>query len=220
MAVPRRRSSARCPAASSACRVDADGDPALPARAADARAAHPPREGDLQHLHRAGAARRDGRACTPSTTAPTGCARSPQRVHRLTRDPRRAACAAAASRSCTTRSSTRSRVRVPGPRRRGRRGRARSAASTCGASTPTRVGIACDETTTRPHVEARLGRVRRRRRRRRRSTPTTPDALPAGAARARATFLTHPVFHAHRSETQMLRYLRRLADRTSRSTAR
>ena len=33
--------------------------PGLPARAADPRAAHPPREGDQQHLHRAGAARRD-----------------------------------------------------------------------------------------------------------------------------------------------------------------
>jgi hypothetical protein len=32
----------------------------LPPRAADARAAHPPREGDQQHLHRAGAARGDG----------------------------------------------------------------------------------------------------------------------------------------------------------------
>ena len=32
----------------------------LPAGAADPRAAHPPREGDQQHLHRAGAAGRDG----------------------------------------------------------------------------------------------------------------------------------------------------------------
>ena len=32
----------------------------VPAGAADPRATHPPREGDLQHLHRAGAARRDG----------------------------------------------------------------------------------------------------------------------------------------------------------------
>ena len=48
--------------------------PALPARAADARAAHPPREGDVEHLHRAGAARGHGRACTPSITGPTGCA--------------------------------------------------------------------------------------------------------------------------------------------------
>lgn len=40
----------------------------------------------------------------------------------------------------------------------------------------------------------------------------TEDALPAGLLRADA-YLTHPVFHAHRSETSMLRYLRRLADR-------
>ena len=32
----------------------------LPARAADARTAYPPRQGDLQHLHRAGAARQHG----------------------------------------------------------------------------------------------------------------------------------------------------------------
>ena len=37
------------------------------------------------------------------------------------------------------------------------------------------------------------------------------DALPAGLLRD-SEFLTHPVFHAHRSETAMLRYLRRLAD--------
>ncbi len=38
------------------------------------------------------------------------------------------------------------------------------------------------------------------------------DELPPSLARTSA-FLTHPVFSAHRSETQMLRYLRRLADR-------
>jgi len=31
--------------------------------------------------------------------------------------------------------------------------------------------------------------------------------------RRQSDFLTHPVFHTHRSETQMLRYLRELADR-------
>ena len=36
------------------------GPPRLPAGAADARAAHPPRQGDLQHLHGAGAARQHG----------------------------------------------------------------------------------------------------------------------------------------------------------------
>jgi glycine dehydrogenase len=38
------------------------------------------------------------------------------------------------------------------------------------------------------------------------------DALPAGLARTTA-FLTHPVFHKHRSETELLRYMRKLADR-------
>jgi glycine dehydrogenase len=38
------------------------------------------------------------------------------------------------------------------------------------------------------------------------------DALPNELKRASA-FLTHPVFHAHRSETELLRYMRKLADR-------
>ncbi|MGB8398077.1 aminomethyl-transferring glycine dehydrogenase, partial [Bradyrhizobium sp.] len=38
------------------------------------------------------------------------------------------------------------------------------------------------------------------------------EALPAELTRASA-FLTHPVFHAHRSETELLRYMRKLADR-------
>ena len=56
--------------------VDVDGAPGVPAGPADPRAAHPPREGDEQHLHRAGAAGRDRRRCTPSTTARRACARS------------------------------------------------------------------------------------------------------------------------------------------------
>ncbi|NBM17300.1 aminomethyl-transferring glycine dehydrogenase [Streptomyces sp. GC420] len=40
----------------------------------------------------------------------------------------------------------------------------------------------------------------------------TGDALPTALLRD-DEFLTHPVFHQHRSETAMLRYLRRLADR-------
>ncbi|MEV4438629.1 aminomethyl-transferring glycine dehydrogenase [Streptomyces sp. NPDC049577] len=73
------------------------------------------------------------------------------------------------------------------------------------------VGIACDETTTRAHlaavwaafgVEADVEELDAR----------TADALPAGLLRT-DDYLTHPVFHEHRSETAMLRYLRRLADR-------
>ena len=40
----------------------------------------------------------------------------------------------------------------------------------------------------------------------------TRDALPAELKRSGA-FLTHPVFHAHRSETELLRYMRKLSDR-------
>jgi glycine dehydrogenase len=40
----------------------------------------------------------------------------------------------------------------------------------------------------------------------------TGDLVPAGLRRA-SEFMTHPVFHTHRSETSMMRYLKRLADR-------
>jgi len=42
--------------------------------------------------------------------------------------------------------------------------------------------------------------------------PAVRDALPASLARE-SGYLTHPVFHEHRSETAMLRYLRRLQDK-------
>jgi glycine dehydrogenase len=38
------------------------------------------------------------------------------------------------------------------------------------------------------------------------------EALPAGLKRS-SDFLTHPVFHSHRSETELLRYMRKLSDR-------
>jgi glycine dehydrogenase len=41
---------------------------------------------------------------------------------------------------------------------------------------------------------------------------STHDALPSAALR-RTEFMTHPVFSEHRSETQMLRYLKKLSDR-------
>ena len=73
------------------------------------------------------------------------------------------------------------------------------------------VGISTDETTTRAHLELvwKAFGVS--------ADPqaleeSTPDALPTGLLRT-SEFLTHPVFSTHRSETAMLRYLRRLADR-------
>ncbi|MEU1311096.1 aminomethyl-transferring glycine dehydrogenase [Streptomyces cinnamoneus] len=73
------------------------------------------------------------------------------------------------------------------------------------------VGIACDETTTRAQVasvwsafgaEADVEAL----------DAVVEDTLPEGLLRS-GEYLTHPVFHQHRSETAMLRYLRRLADR-------
>ncbi|MFF5261261.1 aminomethyl-transferring glycine dehydrogenase [Actinomadura viridis] len=78
------------------------------------------------------------------------------------------------------------------------------------------VGVACDETTLPEHVAAVLEAF-------------GVEPLPAGAdgtaaeaggppegfpggLRRESPYLTHPVFHAHRSETAMLRYLRRLQD--------
>jgi glycine dehydrogenase len=79
------------------------------------------------------------------------------------------------------------------------------------------VRIACDETTTTGHLAAVLaafgvedaaaaleaaGAA---------LDGELADALPRGAVREDA-YLTHPVFHQHRTETSMLRFLRRLAD--------
>ncbi|MBQ0866204.1 aminomethyl-transferring glycine dehydrogenase [Streptomyces sp. RK75] len=75
------------------------------------------------------------------------------------------------------------------------------------------VGIACDETTGREQLTtvwrafgvpavADLDEL----------DAATGEALPDDLLRT-DEYLTHPVFHEHRSETAMLRYLRRLADR-------
>ncbi|HEX6469300.1 MAG TPA: aminomethyl-transferring glycine dehydrogenase [Streptosporangiaceae bacterium] len=70
------------------------------------------------------------------------------------------------------------------------------------------VGAACDETTTDRHVELVLEAFG--------AVPAGPPDfgrfLPAALCRD-GEFLTHPVFHAHRSETAMLRYLRALQDK-------
>ena len=108
-------------------------------RAADARAAHPPREGDVEHLYGAGAARQHRRASTPAGTAPTGCARSPSGSTAWRRS-LADALRAAGSTSATTRASTR--VTVDGVDADAVIAAARRArASTCAASTRDAVGI-------------------------------------------------------------------------------
>ncbi|RSS56474.1 aminomethyl-transferring glycine dehydrogenase [Streptomyces sp. WAC01280] len=73
------------------------------------------------------------------------------------------------------------------------------------------VSISCDETTGREQLAAVWGAfgvdgdIEA-------LDAAAEDTLPAGLLRSDA-YLTHPVFHAHRSETSMLRYLRKLADR-------
>src|SRR5471032_764386 len=77
-----------------------------------------------------------------------------------------------------------------------------------------RLGISLDEATTRADVEAILevfaGRTVEF------TVADLEDAaretVPAALAR-RSAYLTHPVFNRHHSETAMLRYLRRLADK-------
>lgn len=73
------------------------------------------------------------------------------------------------------------------------------------------VGVACDETTTRARlvtvwgafgVKGDIEAL----------DATVGEALPEALLRT-DDYLTHPVFHQHRSETAMLRYLRRLADK-------
>ncbi len=73
------------------------------------------------------------------------------------------------------------------------------------------VSIACDEATTREHLTAVWAAF---------GVNADVDALDAQTAdalpdeqRRTAPFLSHQVFHEHHSETSMLRYLRRLADR-------
>jgi glycine dehydrogenase len=73
-----------------------------------------------------------------------------------------------------------------------------------------RVGIACDETTTFGHLRDVLAAFGLSH-----VDVTALDTADAVPARLRRTsgFLEHPVFSAYRSETAMLRYLRRLADK-------
>jgi len=71
------------------------------------------------------------------------------------------------------------------------------------------LGISLDETTRRETVE-RLWRAFGIERK---DTDLTPDYRIPDPLIRRSTYLTHPVFHMNRAETEMMRYMRRLADR-------
>jgi glycine dehydrogenase len=69
------------------------------------------------------------------------------------------------------------------------------------------VGVSLDETTRLSDVHAILAAFGVQAT----DAPVTPDDL--GGLRRTSPFLTHPVFHRHRSETEMLRYITRLQSR-------
>jgi glycine dehydrogenase len=100
------------------------------------------------------------------------------------------------------------RVRIPGGAAAAVE-RARAAGYNLYLAGPDLVQIACDETTTDEHLRAVVtalsGRIAD-------LAGDAAGALPASLLRT-SEFLTHPVFSSHQSETAMMRYLRRLADR-------
>ncbi|MEM7724260.1 MAG: aminomethyl-transferring glycine dehydrogenase [Pseudomonadota bacterium] len=70
-----------------------------------------------------------------------------------------------------------------------------------------RIGISVDETTTEAHLEAvcrAFGVLL--------ATPQTLPAIPNALLRD-SDYLTHPIFHMNRAESEMMRYMRRLSDR-------
>ena len=162
--------------------------------AADARAAYPAREGDQQHLHRAGAAggdRRDVRGLSrPGGHAEDRAART----HRMAEIAGRGADAASAIEVVhQMRSSTRSPCTCRGAPMRCSARRA-SRASTCASSTPTIVGIALDETTRRERARALLTVLQDRcaRSARRSTTSTRADAKSFPTALRATVALPHP----------------------------
>src|SRR6056297_3624582 len=69
------------------------------------------------------------------------------------------------------------------------------------------IGISVDETTTEAHLEAvcrSFGVLL--------AGPQTLPAIPEDLLRTTA-YLTHPIFHMNRAESEMMRYMRRLSDR-------
>ncbi|MGC1487576.1 MAG: aminomethyl-transferring glycine dehydrogenase [Albidovulum sp.] len=73
----------------------------------------------------------------------------------------------------------------------------------------TKLGISLDETTRSETVE-RLWRAFGMDKK---DSDLAPDYRVADAMLRKSDYLTHPVFHMNRAETEMMRYMRRLADR-------
>ena len=74
------------------------------------------------------------------------------------------------------------------------------------------VGVSCSERTTREHLRALWRALGAGELDVEDLDAATADAVPATLERT-SSYLTHPVFHRHRSETSLLRYLRELSDK-------
>ena len=132
-------------AGSSALASTATAQPALRLSSADARATHPPRQGHLQHLHRASAAGGHGRhVCRLSRT------RRPARDRPARPSPCRRRCATRSTRrghrNASDFSSTRSRVDVPGRRGSSHQTRPQAPAINLREIDADHVGLSFDET--------------------------------------------------------------------------
>ena len=199
----------------------------LPAGAADPRAAYPPRKGDFQHLHRAGAAGGDRVDVCASITARTGFADCVARGAHCRDIGRRASGPRLDHSDCALLRHDHGRV--------GRASRTQSlharwrAASICGGlrAGSSRLAISCDETTTPEIVEsvwAAFGTKASMR-----SGGERVDRLPRSQGHERRLHSGRAASHQRvhdssglswniDSETEMLRYLRRSGG--SRSGAR
>jgi glycine dehydrogenase len=165
---------------------DADGNQAYRLRPADPRAAHPPGEGDQQHLHRQVLL-----AVMASMYAvyhgPRGCAGIASRTHRMAR-PARGRPARRRGRLVPRRSSTPV-TRCAGPGRRGGR-RGRRAGVNCALVDADR--SASPATRHDATTSARCWP-------RRCPGDEAAAATPLPPAAPHRDYLTHPVFHVHRS---------------------
>ena len=193
------------------------GSPRAAPRAADARAAHPAREGHQQHLHRAGAAgehrrhvRGVPRSRRPARDRASGCTGS--RVRSPT------ACARWVRRAPRVRSSTPSRVARPRERRRARGGGARRARQpargrrrtrSASRSTRPRPPTRCTACWRAFGVDDAASDLR-----------TTIEAALPNALRRTSDILTHPVFRRTTPSRRCCATCASCPTATSRSTAR
>ena len=156
----------------------------LPARAADPRAAHPSRQGDVQHLHRPGAARRR-RLDVRRLPRAGGAARDRAADPPVRRRARRRAARGRRRGACTARSSTRCWPGCPdGPPRWSPRRMRR--VSSCAWSTPTTSASPAPSAPTSARSRRVLRGLRRRAHRARRRRHPHPGRAAGRAAPAYA----------------------------------